>query len=93
MLKWYAKRSTRGFNILEINPEENVVKSLRVPGWNPVEWPGLPVHKPFYRVKRTGRNSGDQPHHSTSVKKSGFYGWPYAYFGRGMPTDPRGWMQ
>ncbi len=83
------EHETRRANILEINPDgtgEIVYASgLRNPqgmGWAPgtdVLWTSV--------NERDELGDSLVPDYLTSVKKNGFYGWPYAYFGQ--HEDPR----
>jgi glucose/arabinose dehydrogenase len=79
----------RRANILEINPDgsgERVYASgLRNPAGIDLQ-PGTDV---LYTVVNERDNLGDElvPDYLTSVKQGGFYGWPWAYFGR--HEDPR----
>ncbi len=79
----------RRANILEINPdgsgERIFANGLRNPvgmGWNPV------THALWTAVNERDE-LGDElvPDYTTSIKEGGFYGWPYAYFGKN--PDPR----
>jgi len=64
---------------LEGNRLETVATGLR----NPVGIDFNPVTKKLYTVvnERDGYGDGLVPDYLTSVKKDGFYGWPYAYSG------------
>lgn len=79
----------RRANILEINPDgtgERIYASgLRNPvgmGWAPG------THVLWTAVNERDKLGDDLvPDYITSVKEGGFYGWPYAYFGKN--EDPR----
>ncbi len=79
----------RRANILEINPDgssETIYASgLR----NPVGMDFAPGTSTLYTVVNERDELGDNlvPDYLTSVKKGGFYGWPYSYFGNN--PDPR----
>lgn len=75
--------------ILEVNPdgsgEQIYADGLRNPvgmGWNPVTGE-------LWTVVNERDELGDNlvPDYATSVRRGGFYGWPYAYFGAN--EDPR----
>jgi glucose/arabinose dehydrogenase len=79
----------RRANILEINPDGSgeliYASGLRNPSglaWAPVSgalWTAV--------NERDGLGDNLVPDYVTSVKKGGFYGWPYSYFGQ--HEDPR----
>lgn len=79
----------RRANILEINPDgtgERVYASgLR----NPVGMDWAPDNNVLWTAVNERDELGDElvPDYITSVKDGGFYGWPYAYFGKN--EDPR----
>ncbi|WP_353717777.1 sorbosone dehydrogenase family protein [Dyadobacter sp. 676] len=79
----------RRANILEINPDgtgERVYASgLR----NPVGMDWAPGTNVLWTAVNERDKLGDDlvPDYITSVKEGGFYGWPYAYFGKN--EDPR----
>ncbi|MDR6967845.1 glucose/arabinose dehydrogenase [Flavobacterium arsenatis] len=79
----------RRANILEINPDgtgEIVYASgLR----NPVGMDWNPANGELWTAVNERDDLGDElvPDYITSVKKDGFYGWPYSYFGQ--IHDPR----
>jgi glucose/arabinose dehydrogenase len=80
---------TRRANILEINPggsgEIIYASGLR----NPVGMDWNPANNELWTAVNERDDLGDElvPDYITSVKKGGFYGWPYSYFGQ-IP-DPR----
>lgn len=79
----------RRANILEINPdgtgEQIYASGLR----NPVGMDWEPTTGTLWTAVNERDGLGDDlvPDYLTSVKKGGFYGWPYAYFGQN--EDPR----
>jgi glucose/arabinose dehydrogenase len=79
----------RRADILEINPDgsgERIFASgLRNPAGMDIQ-PGTGI---LYTSVNERDELGDElvPDYFTSVKEGGFYGWPYAYFGR--HADPR----
>ncbi|TSD63513.1 sorbosone dehydrogenase family protein [Inquilinus sp. KBS0705] len=83
------ENEVRRADILEINPDgtgERVYASgLRNPAGIDVQ-PGTGV---LYTVVNERDDLGDElvPDYLTSVKENGFYGWPWAYFGK--HEDPR----
>ncbi len=79
----------RRAGILEINPDgsgENIyANGLR----NPVGLAWAPGTNTLWTAVNERDELGDDlvPDYTTSVKRNGFYGWPYAYFG--PHEDPR----
>ncbi|WP_339876465.1 sorbosone dehydrogenase family protein [uncultured Algoriphagus sp.] len=79
----------RRANILEVNPDgtgEIIYGSgLR----NPVGMSWNPATKELWTAVNERDNLGNElvPDYITSVKKGGFYGWPYSYYGQ--IADPR----
>lgn len=79
----------RRANILEINPDGSseiiYASGLR----NPVGMAWAPGTNTLWTAVNERDELGDDlvPDYITSVKKGGFYGWPYAYFGKN--EDPR----
>nr|WP_233590100.1 sorbosone dehydrogenase family protein [Flavobacterium microcysteis] len=79
----------RRANILEINPdgtEEQIYASgLR----NPVGMDWNPANNELWTAVNERDDLGDElvPDYITSVKRGGFYGWPYSYYGQ--IADPR----
>ncbi|TDB67934.1 PQQ-dependent sugar dehydrogenase [Arundinibacter roseus] len=79
----------RRANVLVINPdgsgEEIYASGLR----NPVGMDWAPGTNTLWTAVNERDKLGDElvPDYLTSVKKGGFYGWPYAYFGN--HEDPR----
>lgn len=79
----------RRANILEINPDGTgeiiYASGLR----NPVGMDWNPANNELWTAVNERDDLGDElvPDYITSVKKGGFYGWPYSYFGQ--IADPR----
>lgn len=79
----------RRANILEVNPDGSgeiiYASGLR----NPVGMDWNPANNELWTAVNERDDLGDElvPDYITSVKKDGFYGWPYSYFGQ-IP-DPR----
>jgi glucose/arabinose dehydrogenase len=79
----------RRAGILEVNPDGSgeiiYASGLR----NPVGMSWNPVTKELWTAVNERDALGDDlvPDYITSVKKGGFYGWPYSYFGQ--IADPR----
>lgn len=79
----------RRANILEINPDGSgeivYASGLR----NPVGMDWNPVTGDLWTAVNERDNLGDNlvPDYITSVKKGGFYGWPFSYYGQ--VKDPR----
>lgn len=79
----------RRANILEVNPDGSgeiiYASGLR----NPVGMDWNPANNELWTAVNERDDLGDElvPDYITSVKKGGFYGWPYSYFGQ-IP-DPR----
>lgn len=79
----------RRANILTINPdgsgEEIYASGLR----NPVGMDWVPGTNTLWTAVNERDELGDElvPDYMTSVKKGGFYGWPFSYYGQNV--DPR----
>ncbi|WP_125722296.1 PQQ-dependent sugar dehydrogenase [Flavobacterium ustbae] len=75
--------------ILEINPDGTGEKIFASGLRNPVGMDWNPANKELWTAVNERDDLGDDlvPDYITSVKKDGFYGWPYSYFGS-IP-DPR----
>lgn len=75
--------------ILEINPDGTGEKIYASGLRNPVGMDWNPATKELWTAVNERDELGDDlvPDYITSVKKGGFYGWPYSYFGS-IP-DPR----
>ncbi|SFN52102.1 Glucose/arabinose dehydrogenase, beta-propeller fold [Chitinophaga sp. YR627] len=79
----------RRANILEINPDGTGEKIYASGLRNPVGMDWAPGTKTLWTAVNERDGLGDDlvPDYMTSVKEGGFYGWPYAYWGRN--PDPR----
>ncbi|MDR7131062.1 glucose/arabinose dehydrogenase [Algoriphagus sp. 4150] len=79
----------RRAGILEINPDgtEEIIYATGLR--NPVGMSWNPTTKELWTAVNERDELGDDlvPDYITSVKKGGFYGWPYSYFGQ--IEDPR----
>jgi glucose/arabinose dehydrogenase len=83
-------------NILEINPDGSNFQVYASGMRNPVGMAWAPGTKTLWTVVNERDKLGDDlvPDYLTSVKKGGFYGWPYSYFGQHVdsrvevPTNP-----
>jgi glucose/arabinose dehydrogenase len=75
--------------ILEINPDGSGEQLFASGIRNPVGMDWNPVTGELWTAVNERDNLGDDlvPDYITSVKRGGFYGWPYAYFGPN--EDPR----
>lgn len=75
--------------ILEINPDGTGERLYASGLRNPIGIAWEPVTKKLWTVVNERDNLGDDlvPDFLTHVEDGGFYGWPYAYFGR--HEDPR----
>lgn len=82
-------KEVRRAGILEINPDGTGEKIYASGLRNPVGMDWNPVNKELWTAVNERDELGDDlvPDYITSVKKDGFYGWPYSYFGS-IP-DPR----
>ncbi|MBO9585868.1 MAG: sorbosone dehydrogenase family protein [Flavobacterium sp.] len=82
-------KEVRRAAILEINPDGTGEKIYASGLRNPVGMDWNPVNKELWTAVNERDELGDDlvPDYITSVKRDGFYGWPYAYFGN-IP-DPR----
>lgn len=80
---------TRRANILEINPDGTGEKVYASGLRNPVGMDWSPVTGELWTAVNERDELGDNlvPDYLTSVKKEGFYGWPYSYFGQHV--EPR----
>jgi len=83
------EHEVRRANILEVNPDGSgeiiYASGLR----NPVGMAWAPGTSTLWTAVNERDGLGDDlvPDYITSVKKGGFYGWPYAYYGQ--HEDPR----
>ncbi|RZJ70039.1 sorbosone dehydrogenase family protein [Flavobacterium sp.] len=75
--------------ILEVNPDGSGEQLFAGGLRNPVGMDWNPVTKELWTAVNERDGLGDDlvPDYITSVKKGGFYGWPYSYFGQ--IEDPR----
>jgi glucose/arabinose dehydrogenase len=75
--------------ILEINPDGTAEKIYADGIRNPVGMDWNPVTHELWAAVNERDELGDDlvPDYATSVKRNGFYGWPYSYFGNIL--DPR----
>ena len=82
----YEKRRA---NILEINPDGSGEKIYAGGLRNPIGLAWQPGTNILWTAVNERDELGDElvPDYTTSVKEGGFYGWPYAYFGK--HEDPR----
>ncbi|KAF2342119.1 PQQ-dependent sugar dehydrogenase [Flavobacterium tistrianum] len=82
-------KEVRRAAILEINPDGTGEKIFASGLRNPVGMDWNPVNKELWTAVNERDELGDDlvPDYITSVKRDGFYGWPYSYFGN-IP-DPR----
>ncbi|MFB9077442.1 PQQ-dependent sugar dehydrogenase [Flavobacterium procerum] len=82
-------KEIRRAGILEINPDGTGEKIYASGLRNPVGMDWNPVNKELWTAVNERDDLGDDlvPDYITSVKRDGFYGWPYSYFGS-IP-DPR----
>ena len=82
-------KEVRRANILEINPDGTGEKIYASGLRNPVGMDFYPGSETLWTSVNERDELGDDlvPDYITSVKRGGFYGWPYAYFGAN--EDPR----
>lgn len=82
-------KEVRRAAILEINPDGTGEKIYASGLRNPVGMDWNPANKELWTAVNERDELGDDlvPDYITSVKRDGFYGWPYSYFGS-IP-DPR----
>ncbi|HTN06585.1 sorbosone dehydrogenase family protein [Agriterribacter sp.] len=75
--------------IWEINPDGSELKVYASGLRNPVGMDWAPGTQTLWTAVNERDELGDDlvPDYITSVKRNGFYGWPYAYFGQHI--DPR----
>lgn len=74
----------RRANILEINPDGSGERIFASGLRNPVGLDWAPGTNTLWTAVNERDNLGDElvPDYATSVKENGFYGWPYAYYGK-----------
>lgn len=79
----------RRANILEINPDGSGERIFAAGLRNPVGMAWEPHTGKLWTAVNERDELGDQivPDYITSVEENGFYGWPYAYWGKN--PDPR----
>ncbi len=79
----------RRANILEINPDGSGERIYASGLRNPVGMGWATGTNILWTAVNERDNLGDDlvPDYATSVKENGFYGWPYAYYGKN--ADPR----
>ncbi|MCF2486908.1 sorbosone dehydrogenase family protein [Dyadobacter sp. CY347] len=79
----------RRANILEVNPDGTGERIYASGLRNPVGMDWAPGSNTLWTAVNERDKLGDElvPDYITSVKQGGFYGWPYAYFGKN--EDPR----
>ena len=79
----------RRANILEINPDGTGEKIFASGLRNPVGLGWATGTNTLWTAVNERDELGDElvPDYATSVKENGFYGWPYAYYGKN--ADPR----
>jgi glucose/arabinose dehydrogenase len=82
-------KEVRRADILEINPDGTGEKIYAAGIRNPVGMDWNPANKELWTAVNERDELGDDlvPDYVTSVKKDGFYGWPYSYYGNNL--DPR----
>ena len=82
-------KEIRRANILELNPDGTGEKIYAAGLRNPVGMDWAPGTTTLWTAVNERDGLGDDlvPDYMTSVKEGGFYGWPYAYFGKN--ADPR----
>ena len=82
-------KEVRRAAILEINPDGTGEKIYADGIRNPVGMDWNPINKELWTAVNERDELGDDlvPDYVTSVKRGGFYGWPYSYFGNIL--DPR----
>ncbi|GAB2815497.1 PQQ-dependent sugar dehydrogenase [Ferruginibacter profundus] len=79
----------RRANILEINPDGSGERIYASGLRNPVGMDWATGTNTLWTAVNERDNLGDDlvPDYATSVQENGFYGWPYAYYGKN--ADPR----
>ena len=82
-------KEVRRAAILEINPDGTGEKIYASGIRNPVGMDWNPANGELWTAVNERDELGDElvPDYATSVKKDGFYGWPYSYYGNIL--DPR----
>ncbi|MEO7765854.1 MAG: sorbosone dehydrogenase family protein, partial [Ferruginibacter sp.] len=79
----------RRANILEINPDGTGERVYAAGLRNPVGMDWVPGTSTLWTAVNERDGLGDDlpPDYATSVQENGFYGWPFAYYGKN--ADPR----
>lgn len=82
-------KEVRRADILEINPDGTAEKIYAAGLRNPVGMDWNPINKELWTAVNERDELGDDlvPDYITSVRRDGFYGWPYSYYGNN--PDPR----
>lgn len=82
-------KEVRRAAILEVNPDGTGEKIYASGIRNPVGMDWNPANKELWTAVNERDELGDDlvPDYATSVKRDGFYGWPYSYYGNNL--DPR----
>lgn len=82
-------KEVRRANILEINPDGSGERIYAAGLRNPVGMDWVPNSETLWTAVNERDGLGDDlvPDYMTSVKEGGFYGWPFAYFGKN--EEPR----
>ncbi len=83
------EEEVRRANILEINPDGSGEKVYAYGLRNPVGMDWAPGTSTLWTAVNERDELGDElvPDYMTGVRRDGFYGWPYSYFGQ--HPDPR----
>jgi glucose/arabinose dehydrogenase len=78
--------------ILQINPDGSELKVFANGMRNPVGMDWEPSTRLLWTVVNERDLLGDElvPDYLTTVRESGFYGWPYSYFGQNLDPRPKG---
>ena len=86
------EHEVRRANIIEINPDGSGEKIFASGLRNPVGMDWNPVNGELWTAVNERDGLGDDlvPDYLTSVKKGGFYGWPYSYFGNNPDPTLKG---
>ena len=79
-----AEKEPQRAAILEINPDGSGLRVFAGGIRNPVGMSWEPTTRMLWTVVNERNTLGDDlvPDYATSVREGGFYGWPWAYFGR-----------
>ena len=89
MGEYGEKNEIRRAAVLEINPDGTGERIFASGLRNPVGLAWAPGTNTLWTAVNERDELGDDlvPDYATSVKENGFYGWPYAYYGKN--ADPR----